>query len=127
MGVRHGGASSAWRELRSILPYFRPYRRSLFWGLVLVVVADAFQVAGPWIMKVAIDGLSDPGVTHGRIAALAGLIVGTALLGGAARYGMRELLNSLSRRMEADLRNDFFRHLLRLDAAFYGTVRTATS
>ncbi|MDP2958452.1 MAG: ABC transporter ATP-binding protein [Longimicrobiales bacterium] len=124
MGAQAGGASSAWRELRSVLPYFRPYRRGFIWGLVLVVVADAFQVAGPWIMKVAIDGLSDPDVTHGRIAALAGLIVGLALLGGAARYGMRELLNSLSRRMEADLRNDFFRHLLRLDAAFYGTVRT---
>lgn len=124
MRAQAGGASSAWRELRSIVPYFRPYRRGFIWGLVLVVVADAFQVAGPWIMKVAIDGLSDPDITHGRIATLAGLIVGLALLGGAARYGMRELLNSLSRRMEADLRNDFFRHLLRLDAAFYGTVRT---
>ena len=111
-------------ELRSILPYFRPYRAGFLWGLILVVVSNAFQVAGPWIMKLAIDGLSDPEVTRGRIAALAGLIVGTALLGGAARYGMRELLNGLSRRMETDLRNDFFQHLLRLDAAFYGTVRT---
>lgn len=111
-------------ELRAVLPYFRPYRAAVAWGLAMVVAANAFQVAGPWIMKLAIDGLSDPGVTHGRIAALAGLIVGAALLGGAARFGMRQILNSVSRRMEADLRDDFFRHLMRLDATFYGTTRT---
>lgn len=111
-------------ELRSVLPYLRPYRAAFAWGLVLVVVANAFQVAGPWILKLAIDGLTGPGVTRGRIGALAGLIVAAAVFGGAARYGMRQILNGVSRRMEADLRNDLFRHLLRLDAAFYGTVRT---
>jgi ATP-binding cassette subfamily B protein len=37
---------------------------------------------------------------------------------------MRELLNGLSRRIECDLRNDFFAHLLRLDQGFYGGTRT---
>jgi ATP-binding cassette subfamily B protein len=37
---------------------------------------------------------------------------------------MRHLLNGLSRRIECDLRNDFFAHLLRLDASFYGRTRT---
>ncbi|HSW28726.1 MAG TPA: ABC transporter ATP-binding protein [Longimicrobiales bacterium] len=111
-------------ELRSVLPYFHPYRAGYLWGLLLVVVANAFQVAGPWIMKLGIDGLSDPEVTVGRIGTLAGLIVLAALLGGAARYGMREILNSLSRRIETDLRDDFFRHLMRMDATFYGSVRT---
>jgi ATP-binding cassette subfamily B protein len=37
---------------------------------------------------------------------------------------MRQLLNGVSRRIEADLRNDFFQHLLRLDATFYGSTRT---
>jgi ATP-binding cassette subfamily B protein len=111
-------------ELRAIWPYVRPYRAGYLWGLLLVALANAFQAAGPWIMKLAIDGVSNPGVTAGRIAGLAGLIVAAALLGGAARYGMREILNGLSRRIETDLRDDFFRHLMRLDAAFHGTVRT---
>ena len=111
-------------ELRSVLPYFRPYRRGFLWGLLFVVLANLFQVSGPFLMKLAIDGVSDPDVTRGRIALLAALLVVAALLGGAARYGMRELLNSLSRRMEADLRDDFFRHLMHLDASFYGSVRT---
>lgn len=111
-------------ELRAILPYYRPYRTGMIWGLVLVTVAQAFTIAAPWIMKLALDGLADPEITSGYIGALALLIVAAALLGGAARFGMRQLLNSISRRMEVDLRNDFFDHLLRLDASFYGETRT---
>jgi len=117
-------AARGFGELRAVWPYCRPYRTGYLGGLLLVVAANAFQVAGPWIMKLGIDGLSEPGVTARRIAGLAGLIVGTAFLGGVARFGMRQLLNGLSRRIEADLRGDFFRHLLRLDAAFHATVRT---
>src|SRR5688500_17261831 len=111
-------------QLRAILPYYRPYRAAMAWGMALVVVAQAFGLALPWLIKLAIDGLADPGVGRGRIAWYAVLVVVTALLGGAARYGMRQLMNGVSRRMEVDLRNDFFRHLLRLDASFYDRTRT---
>ncbi len=111
-------------HLRSILPYFRPYRRGLVFGLVLVVVSNIFTVAAPWLLRLAIDALEDPGVDHTTLLTYSLLIVGAALLGGAARYGMRELLNGISRRVECDLRADFFSHLLRLDASFYGSHRT---
>ncbi|HIF05662.1 MAG TPA: ABC transporter ATP-binding protein, partial [Gemmatimonadetes bacterium] len=111
-------------ELRTILPYFRPYRASLVWGLALVVVTNLFTVAGPYLIKLSVDRLGDPDVTMGRISTYALLIVAAAVFGGAAKYGMRELLNGLSRRIECDLRNDFFEHLLRLDVSFYGGTRT---
>ena len=75
-------------------------------------------------MKLAIDGLEDPNVTSARIASFAALIVLAALLSGVFRYGMRQLMNGISRRVEVDLRNDFFRHLMRLDATFFGQTRT---
>jgi ATP-binding cassette subfamily B multidrug efflux pump len=112
------------RELRSVVPYFRPYMKAFVWGMVFVVFANIFQVAGPWLMKLAIDGLGSPDLTVRRILVLAALLVGAALLGGGARFGMRQLLNGVSRRMEADLRDDFFGHLLRLDPTFYGSTRT---
>ncbi|MGD2045090.1 MAG: ABC transporter transmembrane domain-containing protein, partial [Gemmatimonadota bacterium] len=112
------------RELRSIIPYFRPYRKGLLAGLVCVFFANVFQVAAPYLMKLAIDGLGDPDVTGRRVAVLGGLIVAAALVGGAFRYGMRELMNGISRRIEADLRNDFFQKLLSLDATFHGSTRT---
>jgi len=112
------------KELRTVLPYFRPYRAGAVAGLALVIVSNLFTVAGPYLIKLSIDGLGDPDVTMGRIITYALLIVAAAVLGGAAKYGMRELLNGLSRRIECDLRNDFFRHLLRLDASFFGGTRT---
>ena len=111
-------------ELRTILPYFRPYRTGAVAGLALVVVTNLFAVTGPYLIKLSIDGLGDPDVTMGRISTYALLLVVAAFLGGAAKYGMRELLNGLSRRIECDLRNDYFAHLLRLDAGFYGRTRT---
>ena len=93
-------------------------------GIVLVGVSNAFAVAGPWLLRLAIDALESPDIRRGLIATYAGLIVGLAVLGGVARFGMRQLLNGVSRRIECDLRADFFRHLLRLDAAFYGRERT---
>ncbi|MEK9500747.1 ABC transporter ATP-binding protein [Gaopeijia maritima] len=112
------------RALRTLLPYYRPYRRGLLAGLACVAIAQGFTIVSPWIMKLAIDALADPAVSADRIALLAMATVGIALLGGAARYGMRELINGISRRMEVDLRRDFFAHLVALDAGFYAENRT---
>lgn len=111
------------KELRALLPYLKRYRTRIAWGLVLVVAANAFSLATPYLIERGIDALG-PETTAPTILRYAGLIVVAAVLGGAARYGMRELLNGVSRRVEYDLRNDFFRHLLRLDASFYGTTPT---
>ncbi|NIP80268.1 MAG: hypothetical protein GWM90_14015, partial [Gemmatimonadetes bacterium] len=80
-------------QLKTLLPFLSPYRRGLVAGLLLVVLANAFSKAAPYILKVAIDGLEDPATTMTTLAVLAGLIVGTTALGGLCRYGMRELLN----------------------------------
>ena len=111
-------------ELKTVLPYVRPYQREFALGLIMVVISNLFTIAGPYLMKLAIDGLSDPEVTSGRIGSYAGLIVLAAVLGGAARFGMRQILNGASRRVECDLRDDFFQHLLRLDASFFAGTRT---
>lgn len=111
-------------ELKTLIPYLRPYRRAVGMGLLMVFISNIFTVVGPYLMKLAIDGLGDPDITTVRIGTYAGLIVLAAIVGGAAKFGMREILNGTSRRIEVDLRNDFFRHLLSLDASFFGSTRT---
>ena len=111
------------RSLRSLLPYFRPYRTGIAIGLLLVVVGNLFTVAGPYVLKIAIDALEQD-LRAALILRYALLIVGIAIVGGAARYGMRELLNGISRRIETDLRNDLFDHLLRLPPQFFDAWRT---
>jgi len=111
------------RHLRALLPYYRPYWRGLVAGMGLVIVSNIFTIIGPFIVKLAIDGLTAE-LTRERIVVYALLLVGAALIAGAARYGMREFLNGISRRIETDLRNDLFSHLLRLPPQFYDRWRT---
>ena len=117
------------RELKTVIPYFRPYRAPMALGMFLVVLANAFTLVQPYLIKLPIDALtgpagSDPDAIRSIVVTYAILIVAAAIAGGATRYWMREILNGLSRRIEVDLRNDFVRHLLRLGAGFYSANRT---
>jgi ATP-binding cassette subfamily B protein len=111
-------------ELKRVLPYVRPYRGALALGLLMVFITNLFTLAGPYLMKLAIDGLGDPDISPGRIGGFAALIVLAALLGGAAKFGMRQIMNGTSRRIECDLRDHFFQHLQKLDSGFFGNIRT---
>lgn len=109
--------------LRRILPYFVPYLKLVGSGLLLVVAAAGAAALVPWLLQAAIDALA-AGAPRARILALTGQLVGAAVLSGALRFGMRELLNGVSRRIEYDLRNDLFEQLTTLDAAFFARTRT---
>jgi ATP-binding cassette subfamily B multidrug efflux pump len=111
------------RPLSRLLPYYRPYRGRFVTGLALVVLSSGLAGLIPWILRGAIDGMR-AGVPPQRLLLIAGAIVLTALFGGAARYGMRELMNGVSRCIEYDLRNALFRHLETLDASFFASMRT---
>jgi ATP-binding cassette subfamily B protein len=52
------------------------------------------------------------------------LLLAVAFAGGVARYGMRQLLNSGSRRVETDLRDQLYLHLQRMAAEFYDRYPT---
>ena len=111
-------------ELRSVLPYVRPYARGILAGLALIVASNGFGILVPWLIGLAIDSLYVPGTTPTDLLRYAGYIIGAALLSGAARFGMRQLLNAISRHIETDLRDAFFSRLIRLDATFFGATRT---
>jgi len=112
------------KELRTLLPYLKPYRWGILAGLLLVALSNVFGILTPLLLGRGIDALGVAGVTLGRIALYAGAVVGLAVLSGLATYGMREFLNGISRRVETDLRDSFFAHLLKLDATFYNGTRT---
>lgn len=111
-------------QLRTVLPYVRPYRWGAAAGLGFILLANAFGILVPDLIRGAIDAFETVGVTRGIIIRYAALIIGAALLSGAARFGMRQLLNAISRHIETDMRAAFFDHLIRLDAAFFGSIRT---
>jgi len=110
-------------SLKALLPYYRPYRGRLAAGLLLTVVANVFTLAAPDFLRRGVDALGHPGGQR-ELLLMAGGLVGAALLGGAARFGMRQYLNAVSRWMEYDLRNDLFRHLTTLQPSFFHRTPT---
>src|SRR6266508_1473737 len=110
-------------ELRPLLSYLRPYRREYAVGMALVILSNLFTTRGVKYIEQAIDALRTgagfPAVQHA-----VWLLLAVALAGGVGRYGMRELLNSGSRRVETDLRDHLYRHLQRMSAEFYDRYPT---
>src|SRR5438477_5665155 len=113
----------AMKNLRAAAPYSKPYWIPFTVGLLIVLASSAITSVIPWFLRRAIDAIG-AGAPMGTIWKLAGLIVLAAIIGGAFRYGMRELMNGVSRWMEYDLRNDLFTHLETLDPAYFAQTRT---
>ena len=109
-------------ELRSLLPYLKPYRRGFLAGLAFVVISNFFAALGPRFLQQGIDALRVDQFGAVQTAVLLLLLV--AVASGIARYGMRELLNSGSRRVETDLRDHLYNHLQRMSAEFYDRYPT---
>jgi ATP-binding cassette subfamily B protein len=110
-------------SLRRLLPYLRPYRTRLVAGLFLVVLSSAFATVIPWLVRRAIDGMT-AGAPVRNVYVIGATMVGLTLLAGVLRYGMREIMNGVSRYVEYDLRNALFAHLERVDAGYYARTRT---
>jgi ATP-binding cassette, subfamily B, multidrug efflux pump len=111
------------RALRRLLPFYRPYRGRLAAGLGLVILSAGLAGVIPWLLRAAIDAM-EAGTAGTRVRWIAVTMILVAIAGGSARYGMRELLNGVSRWIEYDLRNALFRHLTVLDASYYASMRT---
>jgi ATP-binding cassette subfamily B multidrug efflux pump len=111
------------RELRSLLPFLRPYLRTYAFGLALVVISNFFATLLPRFLEQGIDALRQQ-ESFREVQIAVALMLAVALAGGVARYGMRELLNSGSRRVETDLRDRLYRHLQRMSAEFYDRYPT---
>ena len=111
------------RSLVRLLPYYRPYRRNVAIGLILVIVSSALASVVPLFLKRALDGIR-AGVALRNIWLLALAMVALSLFAGVLRYWMRDLLNGVSRWIEYDLRNALYSALETLDPTYYSRMRT---
>src|SRR6266576_56297 len=111
------------KNLRLAAPYYKPYWIQFTVGLLIVLASSAITSVIPWLLRRAIDAIG-AGTPMRTIWELSALIVLAAIIGGGFRYGMRELMNGVSRWMEYDLRNDLFTHLETLDPAYFAQTRT---
>lgn len=111
------------RELKTLLPYLRKYRKQVLAGIVFIILTNAFTLLAPQVLRYAIDMLEHH-ITKAQLLRAGGLILLVALLGGICRFWMRQLIIVVSRLIEFDLRNDYFRHLQTLSRNFFHRVPT---
>ncbi len=109
-------------HLRRLLPQLARHRRALFLGLFALFATTALAVAGPWVLRHAIDDLTFA-VTRQKLWLYAGALLGLVAVEGFFRYQMRMVLIGVSREIEYDLRNDVFRHLTLLAPRYYQQSR----
>ena len=106
------------RLMRRLLGYLRPYRRDVVIAFVYIMAGSALSVLPPWLTKVAIDRYIRTSELSG-LNAIAILYV-LALLGTFLfSYGQTWVLNLMGQRIMFDLRMQIFRHLQKLDVAFF--------
>ncbi len=109
--------------VRRLLPYVRRYRRDYLLGFSALVMCSTLFSVSPRVLQYAVDDLYR-GVTRGKLAMYAAIVLLIAGVAGYFRYQMRRIIISASRGFEYDLRNDFFAHLERLPMGFFHENRT---
>jgi ATP-binding cassette subfamily B protein len=92
-------------------------------GFVCVVVSNYLRAQGPRYLQQGIDALAQPAASAGVRRAIV-LLLAVSLASGVARFFMRKSLNGASRRVETDLRDRLFAHLVRLSPEFFDRYPT---
>ena len=104
-------------------PYLLRYKKLWIAGIFAVAFTNIFMLAGPWILRLAINDL-EKDVTMSRLSIYAGAIILVILISAAFRFMMRQTMIVASRKVEYDFRNDFFDHILTLDRQYYDKTPT---
>lgn len=109
------------RSMRLLGDLLRPHKKALAWAAVLVVASTLGQVAGPWLVAVAIDQ-AVPALQDGSATPL--VLSGTgylaaAILGGVAAGAYVRAAARIAQAVLLDLRRRVFRQTQRLSLEFH--------
>ena len=113
------------KEFRSLFPFFRRYRLKYALGFFFLLAVDAAQVILPQFMRQAVDAIGTIGTVSSGIFEFKQVFMPcafmVALMGiiAVGRFFWRYFIHGSSRRIEAELRENLFTHLLSLSYDFY--------
>jgi ATP-binding cassette subfamily B protein len=111
------------RPLRGLATFIRPYRRRLALALAALFAASATQLSIPLALRRLIDsGLlaANAAMINRYFAALFVVAVAFGFFSACRFY----LVTWLGERVVADVRNAVYRHVIRLDPAFFEVTKT---
>ncbi|MDR7401687.1 MAG: ABC transporter ATP-binding protein [Armatimonadota bacterium] len=103
--------------------YLRRHARSYVAGFVVGTLASGLLMLDPLVLRLGVDAIA-AGAGGTVLLRYAAALVGLHLLAWILRYLWRMQILGASRRIEAEIRNDFFAHLQRLHPGFFQHTRT---
>lgn len=105
-------------DLRKFWRYFRPYKTSLIIGVACILASVVANLYIPQIVGQAID-VNWNGVTWSRLTLSALMVMGASVISGIFLFLQRRILIGISRKIEYDLRQDFYQHLVNQPQSFF--------
>ncbi|MBI2838352.1 MAG: ABC transporter ATP-binding protein [Acidobacteria bacterium] len=106
------------RLMKRLIPFLRPYRGPLGIALLLILAGAAFELAFPYVTKIAIDTYISKGIDSGLLR-LSMVLIGILVLQLIAGFLETWLLQMSGQRIMRDMRNQLFDHLLHLETRYF--------
>lgn len=106
------------RLMARLLRYLGPYKWQVGAAVVLLMLASALMMAGPYLTKVALDD-AVPASNHSLLVTLAVIYAGVTVLVFICQYAQALVTTWLGQRVMYDIRTQVFRKLQQLDLRFY--------
>ncbi|MDH7606116.1 MAG: ABC transporter transmembrane domain-containing protein, partial [Melioribacter sp.] len=106
------------RNLLYLKKYFIRYKNTLLLGILFIILSNIGSVYVPILIKDGINSLKE-NISTKVIINYALLIVGVTFVSGVFQFLIRETIIVVSRKIEYDLRQDFWNHIQKLPLRFF--------
>ena len=100
------------------------YKFQILLGVIALLLVDLAQLVIPLIVRRAVDSLRSGNATSGILLHFGLYIMGLALFIAVFRFFWRYFIMGTARKVERDVRNELYYHLLKLSANFFNKERT---
>lgn len=111
------------KNLLALKKYLLRYQKPLAAGIVCIIITNFFAIAAPRFLGEAIDLMNGP-FRLSDLLEKTGIFLLFSAISGMFLYLVRQLIIVTSRRIEFDLKNDYYAHLQTLSTAFYDRTGT---
>ena len=105
-------------DLRKFGRYFLPYKLSLTVGIACILASVLFNLYIPIIVGRAVDA-NWTQISWSVLTLAAAKVLGASILSGSFLFLQRRILIGMSRKVEYDLRQDFYAHLVDQPQSFF--------
>lgn len=108
---------------KRLLVYVKPYAGRMVFGLICMIIAAAAYLVVPWLIKNVVDEVLQA-KDLGMLNLVAFAILAVFLIRGFATYGQTYTMSYIGQRVIIDIRQALFKHLQRLDQAYFDRRKT---